>query len=150
MKITKEPINYKNTVRDIFLFSKKYKEDIPKNLKSLKPIEYYKFVRNKTYIPDGFNSKNQALEILSRPKYLLENKSPSCDCDDKTVLLGAYFEANSIPWQIAVSGIGEPQHVFPIALIDGQVKVFDATYNDSKFDTYYPKNFNYLEIFPNE
>ena len=148
MNIEKGKINYRKTVFDIFDYADKYKDDIPENLVSLPLEKYYKFLKNIPYVPDGFDPKTgEGIEVLHRPSYLLNGSSLSCDCDDKTVLAGAYANKNKIPWGLGVSGKKQPEHVFPIFYLNKNSLIFDGTYPENDLGNLYPKNPGYLEIF---
>lgn len=68
-------------------------------------------------------------ELIMRPLYLLKIRKG--DCDDKTVLFGAYLKMRGIPFGyslVSQSIIKNYHHVFPFVLFHGRRLDVDATY----------------------
>lgn len=129
MKKTVEELeSYRQTVQKIFELIQKYYEDL--SSKSNYSIEQiYDLVRKLPYVPDPKNE-----ETISRPKYTLKsNWAGARDCDDKTVILGAWAYSKSIPFRLIVSGQKKtPHHVYPEFFILNVWVPMDATYSYCK------------------
>ena len=134
MKTTSTPLrDFRQTVSLIKGAAKLFKSDIG-TLAGLSAVEFFNHVRALPYVedPDG-------IERVSRPAFTLDGSwNNSRDCDDKTLLMGAYFETHSVPWRIVVAGNSfdplrgcfRPHHVYPEAMLNGQWIPFDATFPD--------------------
>lgn len=150
MKSTIQDVNYIRLIADIFRLAYKYKNDMQINkICDLSPIEFYNYSKNIPFVTDGKDIFGKDLEILHRPRFIILNENISCDCDDKTLLNCSYFEYNSIPYGIGISGKSEFSHIFPIAKLhkDNQYITFDTTYPKNQIDTLYPKEFLKLKVF---
>lgn len=122
------------TVQEIYRLASEYQTDVvPGKLTSLRNI--FDRVRTVPYRTD-FDSCGED-ECLKRPAFgLIEG-----DCDDKTIIAGAYFNRLGIPWRVktvSYNSEGEMQHVYPEVLLSGQWMPFDATYSRNKLFTERP------------
>jgi hypothetical protein len=145
-KITRKKINYITLVDDIFTLSEKYKNDLLGVNLNFK--DFYNFVKSIPFQSDGIDSDGKELEILHRPSLILNKNNISCDCDDKTLLVGSYCKLNKIAFQIGVSGINKkPSHIFPIVFDGNQLIPYDATYEENRLGIIYPKDYDLLQVF---
>lgn len=128
---------YEKTVLKIFEFAKKYQSDCL-FLESKTPFEVFEFIKNLEYKKDP-----EGIEFLSRPKFSIFRDDLPRDCDDKTLIAACYFELKNISYKIIVSGRNSnPHHVYPIAFINNEWIVFDATYPTNKYNQIlYPETF---------
>lgn len=90
------------------------------------PHRFFERVRDIPYQadPDG-------MEFLQRPAITLANGGPGGDCDDKSIVLGAFFHENRIPYHFIAasrSATGPLHHVWVLAKIDRKWENFDCTY----------------------
>lgn len=78
---------------------------------------FFEFVREIPYSPDDEKFPARVVEVVSRPKYLLDGKTfPRMDCKKKAVLIGSWAKANGFPYRyVAVSHrpTREVHHVMP-------------------------------------
>ena len=122
----REILGPKDTAREMARLSKTYWADVRRFLNW--PVhKFFRFVANLPYKPDPQN-----VEATARPKWALSKSVPFRDCDDKSVLLGAYFYGRGIPF-VFVATSKRPDkrlhHVFPaIVRRDGSLIPTDATY----------------------
>lgn len=150
MKSTIQEVDYLRLIEDIFRLAIKYKNDIQINrICDMSPMEFYNYSKNIAFVTDGKDIFGKDLEILHRPRFIILNQNISCDCDDKTLLNCAYFEYNSIPYGIGISGKNEFSHIFPIAKINNNSDyvTYDTTYPKNQIDNIYPKDFLKLKVF---
>lgn len=130
MKVSKEKIDYKKLVSDIFEYSEKFKSDIEKKgFGNFTLLEFYNYILNLPYISDGEEN-----EILARPLYTLDkNYKLNRDCDDKCFCLTSFCELKNIKYRIIVSGRGKKvHHIYPeilIPFLNKWLKI-DATYTN--------------------
>ena len=134
--------SYKDTVKIIFDFAEKFKNDL-REFENDSIFKFYNYVRNLKYIPDP-----KGKETVSRPKYTKEiSWNGSRDCDDKTLLIMAFCNLAGIPSRAIVCGQGDkPHHVYPEIFISGKWLPADSTYKRCIFG----KNLyteNYREVF---
>lgn len=129
MDVKIQPLkNPGQTCREIYE-SAEYTEDIESE--SVHDLQtFFNFVRDIPFLEDP-----PGREIVSRPKYLLdENLFPGLDCKKKAVLMGAYFNANKLPWRLVISS-DQPNkkihHVFPQVRLNRRWNNADATYPDN-------------------
>lgn len=139
MELKKSELNYKNTVKKILEFSKKYKYDLF-DFQNYNLKDFFYFVSSLEYKPDLKNH-----EFISRPLYLLDNNIPFRDCDDKTLLICTYLELKKLPKIILISGKNKPEHIFPATKINQKHIYLDATYPNSKFN--HVSTINIFDIF---
>jgi len=123
---TQKPlISAPETAREMARLSVKYSSDLGDMAKW--PLEkFYKFVKD---LP--FRSDPQGHESIARPSLTLGKDWPWRDCDDKSILIGAWCFANKIPFKFQASSkhpSGHLHHVYVIAKIDKMPFVIDATY----------------------
>lgn len=126
--ITTVPLeSYKQTVAKIFEFAKQYKSDL-EELKNKSIYGFYNLVRNLPYHADP-----KGEETVVRPKYtILPDWQGARDCDDKTLLIGAFCELAGIAWRSIVCGQTKfkPHHIYPEVKLNGHWQSADATYPD--------------------
>lgn len=106
-------------------------------LSSLPLIDYYNVVKNLPYKRDI-----KPVEVVARPRILLQGDFSGLDCKKKAVLIGSWLHKNGkrkIPgfrgWRlISVSTRPDKKihHVFPQVNISGKWLNLDATYSDYK------------------
>lgn len=82
-----------------------------------------------------YRRDDSPIEVVARPKYLIERAAGGLDCKKKAVLLGAWLNANGFQplkdWRfVAMSSkpSGQIHHVFPQVNMAGEWKNADATY----------------------
>jgi hypothetical protein len=102
----------------------------PVPLSKLPLPRFYNMVRNIPYRRD-----DNPVEVVARPRYIIERASGGADCKKKAILLGAWFNANGFrpgkDWRfVAMSSKqnGSIHHVFPQVNMSGTWKNADATY----------------------
>jgi hypothetical protein len=102
----------------------------PVPLSRLPLPRFYNLVRRIPYRRD-----DNPVEVVARPKYLIERARGGLDCKKKAVLLGAWFNANGYrplkDWRfVAMSSkpSGSIHHVFPQINLSGEWRNADATY----------------------
>jgi len=106
-------------------------------LSSLPLLDYYNVVKNLPYLRD-----EKPIEVVARPRLLLDGNFRGLDCKKKAVLIGSWLHKNgrrSIPgfmgWRlISVSTRPDKKihHVFPQVKINNKWLNLDATYSDYK------------------
>lgn len=124
----------RETVAEIFRLAAEYRDDVA-HWRGLNVFEVFDAVRRLEYRsdPDG-------VERLTRPGKALRPDAPYRDCDEKTVLLAAWYELTGTPYRIVIAGnqIHEatgkpyPHHVYP-EMFNRENRtwyVTDATYPD--------------------
>ena len=122
-------LNVDFSVSQIIRLAKQYASDL-QNYSNQDFFTFYNYVRELPYIPDP-----KGKETISRPAYTVNQDWKGCrDCDDKTVLIGAFCELKKIPWRVVVVGVREyPHHVYPEIMHLGKWTQSDATYPDRCF-----------------
>lgn len=121
----RDSLGYGHTIAEMFRLSRQYRGDVAE-FSGDAPARFYDRVRSLPYIRDP-----QGVETVARPAYTLRPDWTPRDCDDKTVLLGAYAELCGIPYRFVAAGKGRfPQHVYPEFQLGGVWLPFDATYPD--------------------
>jgi hypothetical protein len=98
---------------------------------------FFDYVRCIPYLSDEDRFPSRMVEVLSRPKYLLDRSIfPRIDCKKKAILIGAWATANQLPFRfVAVSHKPDKSihHVFP------QINFGDGWINaDATFPTFRP------------
>jgi hypothetical protein len=107
-----------------------------KDIGSLKylPLEkYFNLVKKLPYLSDP-----NGTEFLSRPKASLNPRAIYRDCDDKAILMGAYFKNNGIKSRfLAVSTDPKNKkklhHCVVEAFLNGSWEIIDPTYSKNPF-----------------
>lgn len=87
------------------------------------------------------------IEKIARPAFLIRTAQAGLDCKKKSILLGAYFAENRIPYRFIASSTRPDKrvhHVFPQILHNGDWKNADATY--PQYRLFAPKNTTYMEV----
>lgn len=130
-KITIEPLrNAHQTANKMVVLVKKYYADI--GTKAEWPlIRFFDYVKKLPYHPDPKNN-----EVISRPKFLMQPNWFARDCDDKSILLASWLEANKVPWKFVASSTKKNKvlhHVFVVAKMKNRNVVLDATYPKNTF-----------------
>jgi hypothetical protein len=100
------------------------------SLADLPLTRFYNLVRKIPYRRD-----DNPVEVVARPRYLIERARGGLDCKKKATLLGAWFNANGYKpmkdWRfVAMSSkpSGAIHHVFPQVNMSGTWRNADATY----------------------
>lgn len=96
---------------------------------------WFDFVRLIPYEADNTRFPTRILELVARPKYLLDRALfPALDCKKKSILMGSWAQGHGYPYHfLAVSQRpdGGIHHVFPrIRAPTGEWMVADATLPD--------------------
>jgi len=122
-------LDYHETVKQIFLMARMFREDLKGVFPNNNVWALYDFVRSLDYKDDPLDA-----EVVSRPKYTMRKDwhGPR-DCDDKTLIFGAWAELNGIRWRVVCAGSSpnpeeNPHHIYPELLIGGNWLTCDATY----------------------
>ena len=104
---------------------------------------FYDFVKNIKYRMD-----NSPIEIVSRPKHIINHRQMGMDCKKKSILIASYLKKNRIPYRFICSSSRPNKrihHIFPQAFLSGEWKNVDATYNHYKiYDKKYVTKAEYL------
>ena len=102
----------------------------PVSLSPLPLPRFYNMVRRMPYRRD-----DNPVEVVARPRYIIERAMRGSDCKKKAIVLGAWFNANGYrplkDWRfVAMSSkpSGAIHHVFPQINLSGRWKNADATY----------------------
>lgn len=107
------------------------------DLDSLNIFKMFRYVANLKYIADP-----QGIELLHRPIFVRSKNAKFRDCDDKSILFGAWLYRHNIPFRfIAVSTkkSGQLHHVLIEAKFkNGSKKYLDATYPKNKIFQHKP------------
>jgi hypothetical protein len=118
----------------------------PVPLAQLPLPEFYGMVRQIPYRRD-----NRPIEVVARPRYLIERAHLGLDCKKKAVLMGAWFNAHRLrpgrDWRfVAVStkNSGSIHHVFPQVNLSGSWKNADGTYRYMRL--FAPKRVTAIEV----
>jgi hypothetical protein len=107
------------------------------DLDNLNIFKMFRYVANLKYIADPMG-----IELVQRPKFVRSKKARFRDCDDKSILLGAWLYRRKIPFRfIAVST--KPNKKLHHVLIEcrfknGSKKYLDATYPQNKIFQHKP------------
>lgn len=106
-------------------------------------LQYYRFICRLPYVPDPPN-----IETVSRPLFTLNVNYAPRDCDDKAVLLAAWFHAHGDKVRFVASST-RPDKMLHHTFLQMQNGLFlDATYSyNSDFVGFYPyfPHITYLE-----
>lgn len=141
MIVTRRPLYDKEqTAKEMYYLVKKYFDDLNKYkirlggktvpLSSLTIKQFFNLVKNIPYRRD-----EKPVEVVSRPKFILQNRRNGMDCKKKGILLGAFLRANNLPYRftsISRKPSGRIHHVFPQVYINGMWRNLDATYSHYK------------------
>lgn len=120
-------LDYHETVKQIFRMAKMFREDLIGRAANV--FTLYDFVRSLDYRDDPKDA-----EVVSRPKYTMRKDwTGPRDCDDKTLIFGAWAELHRIKWRVVCAGTSpepeeNPHHIYPELLIGGNWLTCDATY----------------------
>jgi len=140
--ITREPLRDKTqTIARIFQVARVYYHDLENiyiekrgnriPVSALQLSDFFNFVKSLPYKRDGAN-----LEIVARPFIILQRvKNYGRDCKKACVLLGSFFNLNSLKWRIvtvSTRGDKEIHHVFPQLKTNTGYVNYDATYSSMK------------------
>jgi hypothetical protein len=130
---SREPLFDKlQTSNRIKSLCKKFNGDL-NGTRSLTPYQFFEMVRKIPYRKDP-----KPIEVVARPKHILNHQNLGMDCKKKAILLGSYFEANKIPYRFIGSSRRQDKkihHIFPQAMCDKDGNLtddwtnFDATYS---------------------
>jgi len=141
------------------LIKRHYNEPYMQRFKGMPLSEIYNTVQNIPYVLDPQNDilTGDDIELLQSPYFTIYKGG---DCDDKSILLGAIFELNKIPYRMAVTSSTPDQqlhHIYPEILISdnagGKIWVpFDATYsswdlNHTPSQPFYENDFTKKRIY---
>lgn len=124
-------LDYHETVKQIFLMAKMFREDLAGKFPDV--FTLYDFVRRLQYKDDPKDA-----EVISRPRYTMQpDWNGPRDCDDKTLIFGAWAELKKIPWRVVCAGSSpnpeeNPHHIYPEILIGGNWLTCDATYPECR------------------
>jgi len=123
---TQKPlISAAETAREMTRLAAKYSSDLGNKAKW--PLaKFYKYVKN---LP--FRSDPAGHESIARPRLTMGLEWPWRDCDDKSILMGAWCYANKVPFKFQASSkvpSGVLHHVYVVAKTRGISVVLDATY----------------------
>lgn len=124
----------KQTGREMYRLARQYYMDLaPYADYDLQQI--YDKVKYLPFNPDPVN-----VEYVKRPKFTLERFGPGGDCDDKSVVIGAWAELTGHPYRFIAVGNPEPgkkyskiddillTHVLTLVKIMGKWVIVDPTY----------------------
>lgn len=101
-----------------------------KPISQLNMFDYFNFVKNIPYRKDI-----SGIEVVSRPKKIIENKNSGMDCKKKSILISSYLKNRGIPFRLIASSKRPDKrihHVFPQMKINDQWVNMDATYSNYK------------------
>lgn len=108
--------------------SMRYRSDVDPYM-SMSLMQFYDLVKNIPYRPDPPGN-----EYLQRPYYTLTQTGGGGDCDDKSIVLGAYLANARIPFRFVAVGAQERlHHVITEAFVDGKWLHLDPTYSYNTF-----------------
>jgi hypothetical protein len=103
-------------------------------LSSLSLKEYFSFVAAIPYRKD-----TAPIEVVARPRHIINHRKLGMDCKKKTVLMGSYCELHGLPYRLVCSSRRADKkvhHIFPQVRLHGEYQNIDATYPDNKiFDS---------------
>jgi hypothetical protein len=111
-------------------------------LLSLTVKQFFDFVRKIPYRQD-----KKPIEVVARPKHILNSRRIGMDCKKKSVLIASYLKNRKIPYRLIGSSIKSTRrihHIFPQACFSGDWKNLDATYNHNKI--FEPKKVTSYEL----
>lgn len=86
-------------------------------------------------------------EIVSRPRYIFQNRNNGADCKKKSILYASYLRERGIPYRLIASSRKKNRrvhHVFPQGNFLGQWRNCDATY--SHYRLFEPKCVTRMEV----
>jgi len=89
--------------------------------------DFYDFVRRLPYRKD-----TKPVEIVGRPKYIIENHATGMDCKKKSVIMASYLKLKKIPFRFVGASSrpdGAIHHIYPEAFFNGEWIHTDATYS---------------------
>lgn len=122
--------SYSSDLSSVFI--KKNNQFIPITKLSIR--EFFDFVRTIPYRRD-----QKPIEVVSRPKRIINVANQGIDCKKKAILISAYLKERGLPFRlIASSRLPNKRihHVFPQIGISGEWFNLDATYDHYKpFET---------------
>lgn len=123
---TQKPlVSAPETGREMARLAVKYSSDIGEMAKW--PLDkFFNFVKNLPFRSDPYGH-----ESIARPRLTLGKDWPWRDCDDKSILIGAWCVANKVPFHFQASSklvSGHLHHVYVIASVNKMPLVIDATY----------------------
>ena len=98
-----------------------------KPLSSMNMFEFFNYVKNIPYRKDI-----KAIEVVSRPSKIIQNKNDGMDCKKKSILISSYLKNRNIPFRLIASSKRRDKrihHVFPQMKINDEWVNMDATYN---------------------
>jgi len=136
MVIKSWPLKSKyRTVDEVKTATNEYFKDLLgfPTLKNLTVQDYYDYVKNIPYVRDAKN-----VEVVSRPKYLLDKKVfRALDCKKKAILMGSFMLMKYGPdsYRFVISSNRPDKqigHIFTQINIDGSWINADATYSNNE------------------
>ena len=122
--------NVRYTGRLMKRLSLRYRNDVAPFL-HLSLAQFYNYVKKIPYTPDPKGN-----EYLQRPYHTLARNGGGGDCDDKSILLGAYLANYRIPFRFVAVGKSKTRpfhHVITEAYINKQWVHLDPTYTYNTF-----------------
>lgn len=134
MKITFSNFSVENAVKVIEYLGRTYAYDID-------AFTHYSLQDYFRFVADTINYEKDpiGIELICRPAITL--KRMCGDCDDKTVMMVAYYNLKGYEYGISVVGSGSSyHHVFSFIVQDGQKIDMDSTYEGSVMG--FRKNWN--------
>lgn len=121
-----------NVGRWMYWLSKCFNSDLGA-LSQLPFSDFYHKIWSIPYISDDLLLLDPYTEVVARPGLLLTwAATPGLDCKKRAILIGAWCEANNVPWELVAMSERpdkEIHHVFPLVLIGDQWVNADATYS---------------------
>jgi len=111
-------------------------------ISSLPLNRFFDFVKNIPYRRD-----TRPIEVIARPKKIIENRQLGMDCKKKSILMASYLSRRGVPYRfIASSRLPSKavHHVFPQINLFGFWLNADATYSD--YNLFQPKKITYSEV----
>lgn len=128
MKVNRYEKTLSNIAAYVEILIKRYAGDL-KSCKNVGLYQFFRFVADDIkYVPDPKGN-----ELILRPGLIV--KRGSGDCDDKTVLLGAYLYMKRIPFGYSLvsnSTVRNYHHIFPFIIHQGKRLDVDATYEGAE------------------
>lgn len=131
MKVTVSKMNLENSLNEIIRLSEKYYSDVlPFGSYSIE--KFFNFVSNDiAYDKD----EQKTGDILRRPIITLQQGKGDCDC--KTILILAFLKMKNIERGFSLVSDRSDKtvhHIFPFAIINGEVIDLDATYSNAQLN----------------
>jgi hypothetical protein len=109
---------------------------------------WFDLVRYIPYESDNERFPERPMELVPRPKYLLDRSLfPRIDCKKKSILIAAWAESHGVPYRfVAVSQKPNRSihHVFPQLLVSGEWVTMDATFPEYEMGQGHP--ITYAEV----